>query len=74
MASVEALNPLHRAMNLVLYRCSATAINMASKVGVFLHHCLLSVDLVAAGEIRHEYMPNGGVQWLPVKPRTPSIR
>jgi hypothetical protein len=38
----EALNPLHWAMHGVLYWHTAMTIRMASKVGAFLHHCLVS--------------------------------
>jgi hypothetical protein len=36
VASSEALDLLHQAMCAVLYQCTATAIKMASKVGLFL--------------------------------------
>jgi hypothetical protein len=40
VASSEALDFIHWAMSAVTYRCNAMAIKMASKVGVFFHHCL----------------------------------
>jgi hypothetical protein len=43
VASTKALDLLHRAMHTVLYRCTAAAIKMTSKVGPFLwsFHLLL---------------------------------
>jgi hypothetical protein len=42
MASSEALDLLHRAMCRVTYQRIATAIKMASKVGVFVDCCLFA--------------------------------
>jgi hypothetical protein len=44
------------------------AIKTASKVGKFCIVVLLNVALAAAGVIRSEWSPDGGVQRLPVKP------
>jgi len=44
------------------------AIETASKVGTCCIIIVLIVSLAAAGAIRSEYLPDGGVQWLPVKP------
>ncbi len=43
-ASSEALDRLHRAMRVVLYRCIAMAIKMASNVGIFFHCCCFAWD------------------------------
>ncbi len=42
VASSEALDLFHQAMHTVLYRRTATAIKMASKVGDFFHCCYVS--------------------------------
>jgi hypothetical protein len=52
VASSETLDLLHRAMRVVTYRCTALAIKMASKIGVFINCCLFAVALVVAGAIR----------------------
>jgi hypothetical protein len=39
VASSEALDRLHQAMRAVVYRYITMAIETASKVGVFVHHC-----------------------------------
>ena len=52
VASMKAMNLLHRAMLAVSYRCIAMANKMASKVGVFFIIVLLIVTLAAAGAIR----------------------
>ncbi len=41
VASSEALDLLHCMMRAVSYRCPATAIKMASKVGACFHHCFV---------------------------------
>jgi hypothetical protein len=41
VASSEALDLLHWAMHTVMHRHIAMAIETASKVGVFLHHCFI---------------------------------
>jgi hypothetical protein len=43
-------------------------IETASKVGTFCIIIVLIVALAAAGAIRSEYLSDGGIQWLPVKP------
>ncbi len=42
MASSKALDLLHQAMRVVLYRCTAAAINMATFLGVFVDCCLFA--------------------------------
>jgi hypothetical protein len=51
VASTKALNLLHWVMHVVLYRCTAAAIKMASKVGPFFVVVLFTVALAAAGAI-----------------------
>jgi hypothetical protein len=51
VASSEALDLLHWAIHTVLYRCTAAAIEMASKVGQFFVVVSFAVALVAAGAI-----------------------
>jgi hypothetical protein len=41
VASIKAVDLLHRAMCAVLYRRTAMAIKMASKVGPFFHPCIV---------------------------------
>jgi hypothetical protein len=41
LASSKALDPLHWSMRAVLYRRIAMAIEMACKVGVFIHCCVV---------------------------------
>jgi len=40
------------------------SIQMVSKVDTFCIFVLFAVALAAAGTIRSEYSPNGGIQWL----------
>jgi hypothetical protein len=40
------------------------AIQMVSKVDTFCIFVLFAVALAAAGTIRSEYSPDGGIQWL----------
>jgi hypothetical protein len=42
VASSKALDLLHRAMRMVLYRRTVTAINMATFLGVFVDCCLFA--------------------------------
>jgi hypothetical protein len=42
------------------------AIKMSSNGGVFYHRHLFVFTLAAAGAIRSDKLPNGGVQRLPV--------
>jgi hypothetical protein len=65
---MKATNLLHRAMRAVYYRRIAITIEMAIKVGIFCIIAVLIVALAAAGTIRSEWSPDGGVQWLLVKP------
>jgi hypothetical protein len=44
------------------------AIKMVSKVDTFCIFVLFAVALAAAGAIQSQQSPDGGVQWLPVKP------
>jgi hypothetical protein len=44
------------------------AIKMANKVSTCCVIVKLIVALAANGAIRSELLPDGGVQWLPVKP------
>jgi hypothetical protein len=50
------------------------AIKMASKVGTYCIIVVFIVALVAAGATRREYLPDGGVQWLLLKPWTCCIK
>ena len=68
VASVEALDHLHRAMRAVLYRRTATAIKTARKVGTFAIVVFLIETMSAVGAKRSEYSPDGRVWWLLVKP------
>jgi hypothetical protein len=54
VASSEALDLLYWEMGAVLYRCTATAIKMASKVGAFFIIVLFAVIPAVAGAIRRE--------------------
>jgi hypothetical protein len=54
VASSEALDLLHWAMDAFTYRRIAMAIETASFVGVFDDCCLLPVALAAAGAIQSE--------------------
>jgi hypothetical protein len=58
VASVEALNLLYQAMHAVAYRRIATAIRLASKVGVCFIVIVLYVTPTAAREIQSKYLPN----------------
>ncbi len=42
VASCEALDLLYRAIHAVTYQRIAMATKMASKVGLFVHHCLIA--------------------------------
>jgi hypothetical protein len=68
VASIESLDICHRAMRAVLYRRTATAIKMASKVGAFFVVVVFIETMAAAGAKQSEYSPYGGVRWLLVKP------
>ena len=68
VAFMKSTNLLHQAVCAVSYRCIATAIDMASKVGTCCIVNSFAVALAAARAMRSEYLPNGGIQWLPVKP------
>jgi hypothetical protein len=54
VASTKAQDLLHQAMRVVLYRRTAVAIEMPSKVGPFFVVILFVVALAAAGAIRSE--------------------
>ena len=68
MAYMKALDLLHRAMRAVYYRRIAITIKIVIKVSIFCIISVLIVALPAAGAKRCEYSPNGGVQWLILKP------
>jgi hypothetical protein len=68
VASTESLDIRHLVMHAVLYRRTATAIKMASKVGAFFVVLVFNETMAAAGAKQSEYSPYGGVQWLLVKP------
>ncbi len=68
MASIKSLDIRHWAMCAVLYRRTATAIEMASKVGAFVVVVFFIETMVAAGAKQSEYSPYGRVRWLLVKP------
>ncbi len=66
VASSEVLDLLYQEMCAVLYRRIAMAIETASKRGLYcLIVVLLIVALEAAGAVRSEKLPYGGIQWLP---------
>ncbi len=52
----------------VSYRCTATAIEMASEVGAFFVVVVFIETMAAAGAKQSEYSPYDGVRWLLVKP------
>jgi hypothetical protein len=54
VASKKALNLLYWAMHAVLYRRTAAAVKMASKVDPFFVAVLFAVALAAAGAIRSD--------------------
>ena len=68
VASIESLDIRHRAIRAVSYRRTATAIEMASKVGAFFVVVVFIETMAAAGAKQSEYSPYGGVRWLLVKP------
>ena len=64
----ESHEQIYRAMRTVYYRRIGITIEIAIKVGIFFIISELIVALPAAGAKRCEYSPNGGVQWLILKP------
>jgi hypothetical protein len=68
VASIESLDIRHRAKRAVSYRRTATAIEMASKVGAFFVVVVFIETMAAAGEKQSEYSPYDRVRWLLVKP------
>jgi len=62
----KAMNLLHRAMHGVSYRCTATALETARKVGTFYIVVLFAVALADAETIRSKKLLDDSVQWLPV--------
>ncbi len=68
VASIKSLDICQWVMRAVLYRRTATAIEMASKVGAFFVVVFFIETMVAAGAKQSEYSPYGGVRWLLVKP------
>jgi hypothetical protein len=73
VASVVALDPLYWVMCAVSYQCTTTTIEMASKYGALFVVFFLHATPLSPGMIRRKYSPDGGVQWLLVKPWTPFI-
>ena len=73
VASGIALDPLRRSMRLVTYRRTDRASETADKYGTFLYFFNGIRTRRPSGAIRPEYSTDGGVQWLRVKPWTPSI-
>jgi hypothetical protein len=73
VASGIALDPLRRSIRLVTYRRTDRASETADKYGTFLSFFFGIRPRRPSGAIRSEYSPNRGVQWLRVKPWTPSI-
>ncbi len=68
MASIKSLDIRHWAMRMVLYPRTATAIEMASKVGAFFDVVVFIETMAVTGAKQSEYSPYGGVRWLLVKP------
>ena len=68
VASGIALDPLRRAMRSVTYRRTNKASETADKYGIFLSFFYGIRTRCPSGAIRPKYLPNGGVQWLRVKP------
>jgi hypothetical protein len=54
VASTKALDLLHWVMRAILYWRTAKAMEMASKVSAFFHHCLFAVTLAAARAIQRK--------------------
>ncbi len=73
VASLIALDPLRRSMRLVTYRRTNRASKTADKYGTFLYFFNGIQTRRPSGAIRPDYSPDRGVQWLRVKPWTPSI-
>jgi len=73
VASLIALDPLRRSMRLVTYRRTDRASETADKYGTFLSFFFGIRPRRPSGAIRSEYSTDRGVQWLRVKPWTPSI-
>jgi hypothetical protein len=68
VASVIALDTLHQAMRSVTYRRTDRACKTADKYGTFLLFFYGILTRCPSGAIRLEYSPDGGVQWLRMKP------
>ena len=73
VASLIALDPLRRSIRLVTYRRTDRASETADKYGTFLSFFFGIRPRRPSGAIRSKYSPDRGVQWLRVKPWTPSI-
>ena len=73
VASLIALDPLRRSMRLLTYRRTDRASETADKYGTFSSFFFGIRPRCPSGAIRSEYSPDRGVQWLRVKPWTPSI-
>ncbi len=65
VASIEALDLLHRGMRAVTYRRIAMAIEMAIFARVFVDCCLDACCPGGRWGNTSKYLPNAGVQWLP---------
>jgi hypothetical protein len=52
-------------MHSVLFPRTTTAIEMARKLGAFFIVVLFAVTLAATGVVWREWLPDGGIQWLP---------
>ncbi len=72
VASGIALDPLRRSMRWVTYRRTDRASETADKYGTFSYFFNGIWTRCPSGAIRPKYSPNGGVQWLRMKPWTPS--
>ena len=68
VASVIALDPLRPSMRLLTYRRTDRASKMADKYGTFLYFFNGIRTHRPSGALRPEYSPDGGVQWLRMKP------
>ncbi len=68
VASLIALDPLRRSMRSVTYRRTDRASETADKYGTFSYIFNGVRTRRSSGAIHPEYSPDGGVQWLRVKP------
>ena len=68
VASLIALDLLRRSMRLVTYRRTDRASETTCKYDTFSSFFFGIQPRCPSGAIRPEYSPDGGVQWLRVKP------